>query len=71
MPLEIAKARIISAFCHETIRIAAMSCFNSYTDCPEEKLECLGPLALRILAIAAGLALFAPLLAAFAAPFLG
>jgi hypothetical protein len=53
-----------------------MSCFNAPADCRSldcrnEKLECLGPLALRILAIAAGVALFAPLLAAFAAPFLG
>lgn len=31
--------------------------------------EVLGPLALKVLAFAAGLAVFAPLLAAFAAPF--
>lgn len=53
-----------------------MSCFIASADCRpidcrEEKLECFGPVALRLLAIAAGVAIFAPLLAAFAAPFLG
>lgn len=52
-------------------RITPMSCFNSSVDCREEKLECFGPFALRLLAIAAGVAIFAPLLVAFAAPFLG
>lgn len=53
-----------------------MSCFTASDDCRpidcrEEKLECFGPLALRLLAIAAGAAIFVPLVAAFAAPFFG
>lgn len=35
----------------------------------QQTFEVLGPLAVKILALAAGLAVFAPLLAAFAAPF--
>lgn len=37
----------------------------------EEKLECLGPLALKAIAFLAGIAVFVPLVAAFAAPFIG
>jgi hypothetical protein len=40
-------------------------------DCKSETLECFGPLALKAIALVAGLAVFAPLLAAFAAPFVG
>jgi len=49
-----------------------MSCCKVMpADCRNEKLECLGPLALRLLAFAAGAAVFVPLLVAFAAPFIG
>lgn len=34
-----------------------------------QTLEFLGPLAVKVLAFAAGIAVFAPLLAAFVAPF--
>ena len=40
-------------------------------DCRREKLECLGPLAVKAIALLAGTAVFVPLLTAFAAPFLG
>ena len=49
-----------------------MSCCKATpADCRNEKLECLGPLALRLLALAAAAAIFVPLLTAFAAPFIG
>ncbi len=49
-----------------------MSCCKAtLADCRNEKLECFGPLALRLLAVAAGAAIFVPLLVAFAAPFVG
>ncbi len=41
------------------------------TDCRREKLECLGPLAVKAIALLAGVAVFVPLVAAFAAPFFG
>jgi hypothetical protein len=41
------------------------------TDCRREKLECLGPLAVKALALLAGIAVFVPLVAAFAAPLVG
>jgi hypothetical protein len=40
-------------------------------DCKAEAFECLGPLALKAIALVACVAVFAPLLAAFAAPFVG
>jgi hypothetical protein len=40
-------------------------------DCRHEALECLGPIALKAVALIACLAVFAPLLAAFALPFVG
>lgn len=40
-------------------------------DCRREKLECLGPLAVKAIALLAGTAVFVPLVAAFAAPFVG
>lgn len=46
-------------------------CAATSADCRNEKLECFGPLALRLLALAAGAAIFVPLLVAFAAPFVG
>ncbi len=36
-----------------------------------QTLEVMGPFAVRVLAFAAGLAVFAPLTAAFVAPFVG
>ena len=39
--------------------------------CKQEKLECLGPLAVKAVALLAGIAVFVPLVAAFAAPFIG
>lgn len=36
-----------------------------------EKFECLGFIALKAAALVAGLAIFVPLLAGFAAPFIG
>ncbi len=39
--------------------------------CKQESLECLGPLAVKAIAFLAGVAVFVPLLAAFAAPFVG
>jgi hypothetical protein len=41
------------------------------TDCRREKLECLGPLAVKAIALLAGVTVFVPLVAAFAAPFFG
>jgi hypothetical protein len=41
------------------------------TDCRREKLECLGPLAVKALALLAGIAVFVPLVVAFAAPLVG
>jgi hypothetical protein len=41
------------------------------TDCRREKLERLGPLAVKAIALLAGTAVFVPLMAAFAAPFVG
>jgi hypothetical protein len=41
------------------------------SDCKRERLECLGPLAVKAVALLAGLAVFVPLVAAFAAPFIG
>ncbi len=41
------------------------------TDCRREKLECLGPLAVKAIALLAGTAVFVPLVTAFAAPFVG
>jgi len=75
MPLEIVEARPISAPVTRQLD-HPMSCFTASDDCRpidcrEEKLECFGPLALRLLAIAAGAAIFVPLVAAFAAPFFG
>lgn len=40
-------------------------------DCKSEKFEFLGPLAVKAVAFLAGAAVFAPLVAAFAAPFIG
>jgi hypothetical protein len=40
-------------------------------DCKAEKFECLGPLALKAVALIAGAAVFVPLVTAFAAPFIG
>ena len=40
-------------------------------DCKSEKFESLGPLALKVVAFLAGVAVFVPLVAAFAAPFIG
>jgi hypothetical protein len=39
--------------------------------CKHETFERLGPLALKAVAFLAGVAVFAPLMAAFAAPFIG
>ena len=39
--------------------------------CKSEAFECLGPIALKAITLAACVAVFAPLLAAFAAPFVG
>ena len=39
------------------------------TDWPTEKLERIGPIALKLVALAACFAVFAPLLVAFALPF--
>lgn len=44
---------------------------NANLDSKSETLECLGPIALKAVALMAGLAIFAPLVAAFAAPFIG
>lgn len=41
------------------------------TDCRREKLERLGPFAVKAIALLAGIAVFVPLVAAFAAPFVG
>jgi hypothetical protein len=41
------------------------------SDCKHERLECLGPLAIKAIALLAGAAVFVPLVAAFAAPFIG
>ena len=41
------------------------------TDCRREKLECLGPIAVKAIALLAGTTVFVPLVAAFAAPFVG
>lgn len=41
------------------------------TDCRREKLECLGPIAVKATALLAGTAVFVPLVTAFAAPFAG
>ena len=47
-------------------------CSNSaIADRKSETFECLGPIALKAVALVACLAVFAPLLAAFAAPFIG
>lgn len=48
-----------------------MSSKNAVADAKSEKFEALGPLALKAVAFLAGLAVFLPLLAAFAAPFIG
>jgi hypothetical protein len=44
---------------------------SSNADCKHDTFECLGPLALKAVAFLAGVAVFAPLLVAFAAPFVG
>jgi hypothetical protein len=48
-----------------------MCCKQAPVDCKTEKFECLGPLALKAVAFLAGVAVFVPLVAAFAAPFIG
>ena len=48
-----------------------MSRKHATVDCKREKLECLGPLAVKAVALLAGLAVFVPLVTAFAAPFIG
>ena len=48
-----------------------MSTENTISDCKSDAFECLGPIALKAVALVAVLAVFVPLLAAFAAPFLG
>jgi hypothetical protein len=44
---------------------------QAIVNCKSEKFECLGPLALKAVAFLAGVAVFVPLVAAFAAPFIG
>ncbi len=44
---------------------------HAAADCKHERLECLGPLAVKAIAFLAGTAVFVPLVAAFAAPFVG
>lgn len=39
--------------------------------CKHERIECLGPIALKAIAFLAGVTVFVPLMAAFAAPFIG
>ncbi len=48
-----------------------MSIKKAIIDGKSDAIECLGPIALKIIAFAAVLAVFAPLVAAFAAPFIG
>lgn len=48
-----------------------MSCKSAVADCKHEKFECLGPLAVKAVALLAGIAVFVPLVTAFAAPFIG
>ncbi len=44
---------------------------HAVVDNKPEKLEAVGPFALKMIAFIAGAAVFLPLLAAFAAPFIG
>ena len=44
---------------------------NAIIDGKSDTFECLGPIALKAVALVAVLAIFAPLVAAFAAPFIG
>ena len=48
-----------------------MSRKHTTVDSKRETFECLGPLAVKAVALVAGLAVFVPLVTAFAAPFIG